>query len=58
MENNGYGFEYVMSETLAKELLKDRKGDEKKMDNQKYLIKIVNEQFGIMGTCFKVSTTL
>jgi hypothetical protein len=28
------------------------------MDNQKFLIKIVNEQFGIMGTCFKVSTIL
>lgn len=51
-----YGFEYVMSETLAKYYLKERKGDEKKMDNQKYLIKIVNEQFGIMGTCFKVTT--
>lgn len=56
MESNGYGFEYVMSKTLAEQLLKDRKGDEKKMDNQKYLIKIVNEQFGVMGTCFKVST--
>ena len=58
MESNGYGFEYVMSKALADQLLKDRKGDGKKMDNQKYLVKIVNEQFGIMGTCFKVSTTL
>lgn len=53
MENNTY--EYKMTETLAKNLLNTRKGEEKKMRPQDYLCKFVNEQFGIKGTCIRVS---
>ena len=48
-------FEYVMSKELAKELLDSRHGDEKKMRPHDYLVKTVNEQYGISGTCVKVS---
>lgn len=48
-------FEYVMPKEMAKELLESRHGDEKKMRPHDYLVKIVNEQFGIRGTCVKVS---
>lgn len=48
-------FEYVMSKEMAKELLDNRHGDEKKMRPHDYLVKVVNEQFGIRGTCVKVS---
>ena len=34
-------FEYNMSKTMAIELLKDRKGNDKKLEPQKYLVKIV-----------------
>lgn len=50
--------EYNMSETLARELLKLRKADEKKMKPQDYLCKVVNEQFNLKDTCTKVNTTL
>lgn len=45
---------YTMSEGVAKDLLAQRKGDEKKMQPQAYLCHIVNEQFGIKGHCVKV----
>lgn len=51
-------FEYNMSKEMAIELLKNRKGDEKKKDNQEYLIKVVNEQFGLRLPVTKVFTTL
>ena len=43
---------------MAMELLKNRKGDEKKADNQAYLVKVVNEQFGLRLPVTKVYTTL
>jgi len=45
---------YTMSEGTAKDLLAQRKGDEKKMRPQEYLCYIVNEQFGLKGNCIKV----
>ena len=51
-------FEYNMSPEMATELLKLKKGTEKNMDNQEYLIKIVNEQFGLRLPVTKVFTTL
>lgn len=50
--------EYNMSKTLADSILKDRKGADKKMDPQTYLIKYVNEQCNLKGVCVKVYTTL
>lgn len=45
---------YTMSEGVAKDLLAQRKGDEKKMRPQEYLCQVVNEQFGVKGNCVKV----
>lgn len=55
---NQYGpyYEYVMPEGMAKTLLENRIGEEKKMRPHDYLVKVVNEQFGIRGTCVQVST--
>lgn len=36
-------FEYKMSKAMADEVLKNRKGDDKKAQNQDYLVKYVNE---------------
>ena len=40
-------FEYKMSKAMADEVLKNRKSDDKKAQNQDYLVKYVNEQFGL-----------
>ena len=48
-------YEYVMPKGMAAELLENRSGDERKMRPHDYLVKVVNEQFGILGTCVKVS---
>lgn len=47
--------EYKMSETMAKALLKERKGSEElKMNPQDYLVKVVNESFCLSRNCVKV----
>ena len=51
-------FEYNMSKEMAEELLKLRKNSEKKMEPQAYLVKVVNEQFGLRLPVTKVFTTL
>ena len=51
-------FEYKITKEMAAELLKNRKGDEKKKDNQEYLVKVVNEQFGLRLPVTRVITTL
>ena len=51
-----YTFEYKMTPELVQTYLKMRKGKEKTMDPQEYLCKIVNEEYGIKGTCSKVLT--
>ena len=47
-------FEYKMSNTMIKMLLKQRKDKDKKGSNQEYLCKYVNDTCGIIGTCVKV----
>lgn len=47
--------EYIMSQRMANLLLKERKGNEKNMENQAYLCKIVNEQCGLLYPCVKVT---
>lgn len=54
LPRNEKPYEYRMSQILAKELLKNRRGEEKKMKPNDYLCKIVNEQFGIAGKCVYV----
>lgn len=47
--------EYEMSQEMAKVLLAERKGMDKNMHPQEYLKKVVNEDFGILGNCVKVT---
>lgn len=51
-------FEYNMSKAMATELLKTRKGEDRKLESQKYLVKVVNETFGLRLPVTKVYTTL
>lgn len=51
-------FEYNMSEVMAKDLLKNRKGEEAKMNPQDYLVKYVNSEFCLLHPVTKVFTTL
>lgn len=51
-------FEYNMSADMAREILKNRKGDDKKADQQKYLVQYVNEQLGLRLPVSRVYTTL
>ena len=47
--------EYVMSKSMAMEILGNRKGDDRKRNPQEYLCKYVNEQFGLKFYCNKVT---
>lgn len=51
--NKGY-FEYKMTKEMANAYLNARKGEEKKKHPQEYLCQIVNDNFGIKGTCTRV----
>jgi hypothetical protein len=51
-------FEYNMSKEMAIALLNERKASEKKMEPHDYLVKVVNEQFGLRLPVTKVYTTL
>ena len=47
-------FEYKMTKEMANAYLNTRKGEEKKKHPQEYLCQIVNNEFGIKGTCTRV----
>lgn len=46
--------EYKMPDKMAREILKERTGNEFKMNPQDYLCQVVNELFGLKGHCVKV----
>ena len=48
--------EYKMPKEMASMYLKTAKGDFAKKHPKEYLIKVVNEEFGIRGTCVNVIT--
>lgn len=48
--------EYKMPEVMAKTYLHNRKGEDKKKHPQEYLCEVVNNEFGILGTCTRVIT--
>lgn len=48
--------EYEMPKQMAKQLIAERKGNDRNMRPQDYLCKVVNEDFGILGNCVKVTT--
>ena len=50
------GIEYEMPKAYAKEILATRKGEERNMQPQAFLCKVVNEEFGLLGNCVKVTT--
>ena len=55
MTNSKAGaIEYKMTELMAEELLKTRKGDEFKMTENEFLCKVVNETFGVKCNCVRV----
>lgn len=47
--------EYIMPKDFADEILKSRKGPEKNMPNQEFLIKYVNDECGLLYNCVKVT---
>ena len=49
-------FEYKMTARLCDEYLKSRKGEDKRLPPQEFLCKVVNQEYGIKGTCVKVLT--
>ena len=51
--NRGY-FKYKMTKEMANAYLNARKGEEKKKHPQEYLCQIVNDNFGVKGTCVEV----
>lgn len=56
MTNKVGAIEYQMPAAMAAEILKTRKGADKNMRPQDYLIKHVNECFGLLYNCVKVTT--
>lgn len=48
--------EYKMPKEMAAMYLKTAKGDFAKKHPKEYLIKVVNEEFGVKGTCINVIT--
>ena len=48
--------EYQMPKKFADELLKARKGQEKNMHPQDFLVKYVNDECGLLHNCTKVTT--
>lgn len=50
----GEPIEYKMSKAMAKFYLDGRKGDDKNMQNDKFLCKVVNTTFGLKGNCVHV----
>lgn len=47
--------EYIMPRLMADELLNTRKGQDKNMDPQNFLVKVVNEDFGLLYNCTQVT---
>ena len=45
---NAGSISYQMMESTAKILLKNRKGEEAKMHPMDYLVKVVNEEYGLL----------
>lgn len=46
--------EYKMPNAMAKQILKQRKGNDAKKNAQEYLVNYVNEQYGLLRKCSKV----
>lgn len=51
---NAGNVSYQMMESTAKVLLKNRKGEDAKMHPMDYLVKVVNEEYGLLYHCDEV----
>jgi len=49
------GIEYRMSKKMFDALLKDRSEEEKKNNPYAFILKVINQQFGIKGTVTHIS---
>jgi len=47
--------EYIMPQNFAAEVLKSRKGTDKNMNPQEFLVKYVNEECGLLHHCVRVT---
>ena len=47
--------EYIMSKEFANNLLKERKGEDRKMHPQKYLCEYVNSHYNLLYPCTRVT---
>lgn len=47
--------EYIMSKEFANNLLRERKGEARKMHPQKYLCQYVTEQYNLLYPCTRVT---
>lgn len=56
MKVEGRAYEYKMSAECARNILKNRSGQDAKKNPQQYLCEYVTEQYGLLGTCIKVLT--
>lgn len=54
LDNKVGSIEYQMGKEMADELLKSRKGADKNMQPQDFLIKYVNEECGLLYNCTRV----
>lgn len=54
VKNEAGYVEYKMSNTMAKEYLNARKGDDRKKHPQEFLCDLVNKEFGVKGVCTRV----
>ena len=47
--------EYIMSKEFANNLLKERKGEDRKKHPQQYLCEYVNSQYNLLYPCTRVT---
>ena len=52
----GRSIEYKMPVAMAETYLKQRKGNDAKMNPNEFLCKLVNEEYGVLGNCVNVIT--
>ena len=50
------GIEYEMNKEMAKQILATRKEADQNVHPQKFLCRVVNEEFGLKGNCTRVLT--
>ena len=55
MIKNGKPIEYQMTKTAFQELLKQRTPDEMKTNPYSFVMKVINETYGLRGTVKKIN---